>query len=119
MHNHKIKPSSDFADKVMVQVAELEKQSKFWDNLVWVILIFSPLLIREVWLLIRHDYFSVGSLPFKDLILSIYNFFVSGLAFNIFLFAGIFFATVYIIFSRRLFRMKLVTQIFSQARFRS
>lgn len=72
-----VEPSVHFAGRVMAQVGLLERRRRWLNYLGAVILSMVPLALREVWLVIRHDYFSVLHWPMGRLITQAYRFFLS------------------------------------------
>lgn len=86
---HYIQPSADFATKIMRQIGILERRKRWTAYLAAVLLSLTPLAVREIWLLIRGDYFSVGSLPLGQLIVGAYSFFLSPAALYVLLALGI------------------------------
>ena len=89
MARHHIQPSVDFTSKVMRQVGLIERRRRWMGYLLAVVLSLVPLAVREIWILIRGDYFSVSSLPMGQLIAGAYNFFLSPAALYILLALGI------------------------------
>lgn len=86
---HYIQPSVNFTSKVMRQIGLVERRRRWMGYLAAVLLSLAPLAVREVWLLVRGDYFSVGSLPMGRLIAGAYNFFLSPAALYILLALGV------------------------------
>lgn len=86
---HHIQPSVDFTARLMRQISLLERRKRWLAYLAAVLLSLTPLAAREVWLLIRGDYFSVGSLPMSQLIVGAYRFFLSPAALYILLALGV------------------------------
>lgn len=84
-----IQPSADFTAKVMRQIGLIQRRQRWAAYLAAVLLSLVPLAAREIWLLIRGDYFSVSSLPMGQLIVGAYNFFLSPAALYILLALGI------------------------------
>ena len=73
----------------MRQVGLIERRRRWMGYLLAVVLSLVPLAVREIWILIRGDYFSVSSLPMGQLIVGAYNFFLSPAALYILLALGI------------------------------
>ena len=86
---HHIQPAADFTSKVMRQVGLMERRRRWIGYLLAVVLSLTPLAVREIWILIRGDYFSVSSLPMGRLIVGAYSFFLSPAALYILLALGI------------------------------
>lgn len=119
MRKHQIEPSRDFAERTLLKIARIDEQKKIISHSLALALIFSPFLIRQIWLMVRQDYFSISNLPFAGTVASAYGFFLSALAFYLFLAAGVVGATFYL-FSAKFFyrKLRLIQQLFGQARFR-
>ncbi len=86
---HYIQPSANFTTKIMRQVGILERRKRWMAYLAAVLLSLAPLAVREIWMLIRGDYFSASSLPMGRLIVGAYKFFLSPAALYILLALGI------------------------------
>ena len=54
-----------------------------------VVLSLAPLAVREIWMIIRGDYFSASSLPMSGFIIRAYDFFLSPAALYILLALGV------------------------------
>ncbi len=116
---YRINPSSDFTDRVLNQVEKIENQRRFILNAITIILVFTPFIFRELWSFARHDYFSVSRMPYGQMILGTYTFFLSNLATYMLLGIGIIGAGVYLFGNRLSSKIRILTnRIFSQARFR-
>ena len=87
--DYQIEPSADFTHRVMSNVKILERRRRWTGYLIAVVLSMVPLAVREAWMFIRGDYFSVGSLPMGQLIVGAYQFFLSPAALYILLSLGI------------------------------
>lgn len=73
-----VEPAPDFAERTMTRICHLEERRRFAVLCGWASLwAFGPLVLRELWLLIRRDYFAAGHLPFSSIIISVYQFFLS------------------------------------------
>src|SRR3989344_8683706 len=72
-----IEPSAGFTHRVMSNIKVLERRRRWMGYLAAVVLSMVPLAVREVWMLIRGDYFSASSLPMGRLIVGTYGFFLS------------------------------------------
>ncbi len=80
-----IEPSDDFISKVMTNCISSEKQHANITSIFIIILALLPFASRQFWMLIRNDYFSVGSMPLNSIISSTYHFIISPIAFYTFL----------------------------------
>ncbi len=119
MRKHQIEPSRDFAERTMLKIIGLDEQKKIVSHALTLFLIFSPFLARQIWLFVRHDYFSISGLPFSHTIVSAYGFFLSALAFYLFLAAGVVGAACYLFSAKYAWRkLRLLQYFFGQARFR-
>ena len=87
--SHQVQPSADFTGRVMKQVGLLERRRRWIGYLAAVFLSLTPLAVREIWMLIRGDYFSASSLPMGRLIVGAYQFLLSPAALYILLALGI------------------------------
>lgn len=117
---HKISPSHDFTERILLKVEKLENQRKFISNAVMIVLIFAPFIIRQLWIFrfMHHDYFPVGRMPFGHMIVGAYVLFLSGLVAYILLAAGVLGATIFIYGNRFSLKLRSLTQVFHQVRFR-
>ena len=86
---YKIEPSADFTHRVMSNIKILERRRRWMGYLAAIVLSMIPLAAREVWMLIRGDYFSASSLPLGGLIIGAYKFFLSPATLYILLALGI------------------------------
>lgn len=84
-----IEPSADFTHRVMSGIKALERRRRWMGYLVAVVLSMVPLAFREIWMMVRGDYFSASSLPMGRLIIGAYQFFLSPAALYILLALGI------------------------------
>lgn len=82
---HNIRPSADFTRKVMSQVGLIERRRRWMGYFLAVVLSMAPLALREIWFFVRHDYFSISSLPMGRFIVEAYRFFLSPAALYILL----------------------------------
>lgn len=80
-----IEPSADFSKGVMVKIKMIERQRRWMGYFLAVVLSLTPLAVREIWMMIRGDYFSVSSLPMGRLIVEAYRFLLSPAALYILL----------------------------------
>lgn len=86
---HYVQPSANFTSRIMRQIGIIERRKRWMAYLAASLLSLAPLAIREIWLLIRGDYFSVSTLPMGRLIVGAYNFFLSPAALYILLALGV------------------------------
>jgi hypothetical protein len=62
----------------MRKILRLERQRYFRILYGWAtVLAFGPLVLRQLWLWIRNDYFSASHLPFGSFVVPVYHFFIS------------------------------------------
>ncbi|MBI2063384.1 MAG: hypothetical protein HYT65_00110 [Candidatus Yanofskybacteria bacterium] len=84
-----IEPSADFTHRVMNSIKVLERRRRWMGYLAAVVLSMTPLAAREIWMMLRGDYFSASNLPLSGLIIGAYKFFLSPAALYILLALGI------------------------------
>lgn len=84
-----IEPSADFTHRVMSGIKVLERRRRWMEYLAAVVLSMIPLAVREIWMIVRGDYFSASSLPLGGLIVGAYKFFLSPAALYILLALGV------------------------------
>ena len=73
-----VEPTPDFCRRVMKRILSLEKRKCFYALYGWaVILALGPLALRQLWLWIRNDYFSVSGFPFSHFVVPAYHFLIS------------------------------------------
>jgi len=84
-----IEPSANFTHRVMSGIKVLERRRRWMGYFAAVVLSMTPLAIREVWMIVRGDYFSASGLPLGGLIIGAYKFFLSPAALYILLALGI------------------------------
>lgn len=84
-----IEPSVDFTRRVMLQVGLINRRQRWAGYLLAVVLSLAPLAVREIWMLVRGDYFSASSLPLGQLVVGAYQFFLSPAALYILLALGV------------------------------
>jgi hypothetical protein len=74
-----VDPSPDFAKRTLNRIYRLEKRRYLFVLCGWAILLaLGPVILRQLWLLIRNDYFAVGHFPFANAIIVVYQFLLSG-----------------------------------------
>lgn len=114
MAKYQIHPSSDFLERTILRIMRLDQRRRLVADITKLILIFLPFFIREAWLFVRQDYFSVSHMPMGRLLISAYGFFLSSLTFYLFLIGGAAVAGLYLLGSRRLnFLLRQFNQVFS------
>lgn len=86
---YQIEPSADFSQRLFVKIAAINRRKRWMGYLLAVVLSMVPLAVREAWLFIRGDYFSIANLPMGHLIVGAYRFFLSPVALYILLALGI------------------------------
>jgi hypothetical protein len=73
-----IEPSPDFSRRTMERIYRLKKRRDFLILCEQtILLIFGPLSLRQLWLLVRNDYFAAAHLPLGNLIVKAYQIFLS------------------------------------------
>ena len=79
MKNYQLRPSRNFTERTMARIVAADRQRRFLLDLAVPLLVFSPLVLRQIWLwfFYQRDLVSVGSLPLHDYILPSYTFLVS------------------------------------------
>jgi len=75
-----IEPTAGFKAKVMAGVTQYERRRDAVIKRWVVILAATPFVLRQIWLLVRHDYFSASSMPFSELLINTYHAFLTPLA---------------------------------------
>ena len=82
MSKYQIKPTADFTERTIAHLTALSRRRKFVADIAMPLLLFSPFLARELWLLLwrGRDYFAIGHLPLAHTIIAVYGLFLSGLA---------------------------------------
>lgn len=115
---HLINPSPNFTERTLFKIQKLENRRRFISDCLMVVLVFAPFIIREMWRFARHDYFSVSGMPFSQTIITAYAFFLSSLAAYLLLAIGIIGAFICLFGSRFSSKLRFLTQISSQGRFR-
>lgn len=97
-----IEPSPGFSRQTMDRIYRLEKHRRFLTlyglAALWAL---GPLALRQLWLLIRNDYFSASHLPFSSMIVEAYHLFLSLTGAFLLLAAGIFVSLLFVFKLRR------------------
>lgn len=102
MRKYHIRPSPNFTERTLARVTAVSHRRKFLADLLTPLAVFSPLLLRQLWLAIFHhrDYFAVGQWPLAGLVLRTYELFVSNLLTYLLLTLGIGLAMLYFLAQR-------------------
>jgi hypothetical protein len=69
-----VRPSAKFVDNTLERIQQAHDRRALAEKILIVCYIFIPAVLRQVWLLARHDYFSVSNWPLAKHVLSVYNF---------------------------------------------
>lgn len=97
-----IEPTPDFAKRTMGKIRYLESRRCFLTlyggAILWAL---GPLALRQLWLLIRNDYFAAAYLPFSSVIILVYRFFLSWGGTFLLLAMGIFASLFFVLKLRR------------------
>lgn len=96
MRNHRIEPSADFAENTIKRIVEAYKHRIMITKIFIIISMFSPFIVRQIWDIARHDYFSIVNWPLSDYVLLIYRFSISHFTTYIMLGLGMFSAFMYL-----------------------
>lgn len=97
-----IQPSVDFVKRTMKRIQKIEKQRRFWIQVWAVVASLAPFVVRETWMFVRGDYFSVSGLPLVgSLVVAAYQLFLSPIGLYLLLFGGIVASVIYISKFRR------------------
>lgn len=119
MYKNQIEPSSDFTQRTIQKALEIKQKRDMISKILFSLLMFIPFAMREIWLFVRHDYFSISRMPFHEIIFSTYSFMLSNIAFYVLLGASVIVASLYFLGRRQLLvTIKSFSQIFNQARAR-
>lgn len=96
-----VEPSLNFAGRTMDKIYRLEGRRRllalYGLAALWAL---GPSALRQLWLLIRHDYFSAAHLPFSSIIVGGYQFFLSLAGAFLLLAVGIFISLLFVFKSR-------------------
>ncbi len=97
-----IEPSQDFAERTMNKICCLEGRRHFLTLYgVAALLALGPLALRQLWLLIRNDYFAANSLPFGSIIITTYQVLLSWVGAFLLLAMGVLVSLLFILKLRR------------------
>ncbi|MEX1063928.1 MAG: hypothetical protein WD898_04020 [Candidatus Paceibacterota bacterium] len=94
-------PSDGFTERVMAKIYRIERKKRIALYFLTILLSLSPFVLREFWMMVRADYFSISGLPLGGLISRIYGFFISPVALYLLLLAGIGISIYYILKLRK------------------
>lgn len=72
-----INPTAGFIEATIKKIEKAHNHRYLLERVLIVVYIFIPVILRQIWLLARNDYFSIGRLPFSEHICCIYKFFMS------------------------------------------
>lgn len=73
-----IEPSPEFFQTTMGKIYRVEARRQTVFRYGWIfILTVAPFAIKHLWMVVRHDYFSLSKVPFSDLIVPTYQFAIS------------------------------------------
>ena len=116
MRKYHIRPSHNFTETTIAKVTAASHRRKFFTDLLTPVAIFSPLLLREVWLALfyHQDYFTVGRWPLANLLLRTYDIFVSNLLTYLLLGLGAALVALYFLSQRVSYRRHLLFRSFYQ-----
>ncbi len=85
-----VESTPDFCRRVMKRILGLEKRKCFYALYGWAaILALGPLVLRQLWLWIRNDYFSASNFPLGYFVVPIYHFLISSYGMFLFVAVGI------------------------------
>lgn len=90
-----IRPPRDFAERVLTQAKQLEQRRSWLIRIgigFWAV---GPITIRQLWMLVRADYFSLSSLPLGDWLVRSYGAALSPLAMYLLIASGVGTASAY------------------------
>lgn len=88
-----IEPSSGFVQRVMGEAERVEQHRRTRINIWFGVLALAPFAIRELWFLVRSDFFAVSKFPFSTLLTQIYQVFLSPLTAYALVIGGLLLAT--------------------------
>ncbi len=89
LQTHVIQPSLGFTKKVMGHATQVEQQRRARINIWFAMTALAPYALRQVWSLMRGNYFSLSSMPFGHYLVPVYHDFMSPLAIYVLLGAGV------------------------------
>ena len=98
MHQNQytLEPAQGFVQRVMGEATRVEQQRRTRINIWFGVLALAPFAVRELWFLVRHDFFSVSSFPFGNTLTSVYQAFLSSITAYAFVAGGILLA-IYVV----------------------
>jgi len=84
-----IRPPHDFTERVITQARQLEQRRSWLIRIgigFWAV---GPITLRELWMLMRADYFSLSSFPMGDWLVRSYGAVLSPLAMYLLIASGV------------------------------
>lgn len=84
-----IEPPSNFTASIMTSVRTVEKQRVKRVYAGFALMTVSPLALRGLWSVVRHDYFSLEHFPMGHILVKLYSYSMSGTAIAVFFVLGI------------------------------
>ncbi len=96
-----IQPSEDFTQRTMSCIEIRQTRKELIRESLFIITIFTPFVVRQAWLLMRSDYFSVERMPMASYILGAYRLFLSPHAMYFFAMSGLLILAVYMVKTRK------------------
>ena len=73
---YSIRPSRDFSVRILATITDYEQRRHRLTLVGLTLLAVSPIVLRQLWLILRQDYFSVAQWPLGNLLTWSYNLFV-------------------------------------------
>ncbi len=77
MRSFKLQPSEDFTKRTIACIGECQRRKDLQHDAIVIVSALSPFIIRQIWLFVRHDYFSVERMPMAHYIVRAYSVFIS------------------------------------------
>lgn len=115
MTKYQISPSRNFREETMQKIIDDDRRRKKIYDICFGVFIFTPLLTKQIWLLIRHDYFSLAHWPMAEIFMKTYWIFLSNLTTYFLIGLSVLILAIYFWGSRRLISLfKSLIQNFSQ-----
>lgn len=91
-----LEPTRLFTENVITSVQKIEKQKNVKLTVLFAFITLAPFSIREIWFLVRHNYFSVSEFPLSGIITDVYKLFLTSAATYVFIGGG-FLLALYIV----------------------
>lgn len=96
-----IEPSPDFAERTIGKICRIEKRRcTFIRHGSITLAALAPLVLKQSWLFIRNDYFSLSSFPLGNLVVPTYRFVISFSGSLLLIAVGISFSTFFVLRTR-------------------